>query len=369
MKFPAYVPHAVRIYIQHQLEGDADKTEQASNPSDAQFADAPRWPGYRTLVEDANSYLQRIESEIEFRTQPQTCSCCGVVFIPEYGDEDYGLNSNDDEFFGTSLLDLRDHLRVMAKEKRDRLAADFDRLKRLGGLISDDQRIREAYQALAGEFSDDDQWRKFISSACLAIADYSGYRERLRQAEALRIKIASMARELALLIRKLRYTGVMLPDEFLKGAFKEGITLGSNPKEAMLLIPLMLRAGKFENEPDVVDLLWKINGAAATSFVDPFSAHIDAAIGSQKPNVKTEYIRALASLLAQGEDAITMTAVVRAAMAVTATVVLDDPDIEVSADDVRKALGRDCRKPLEHSDRSRRENVPAGQTIRAKKQR
>ena len=64
---------------------------------------------------------------------------------------------------------------------------------------------------------------------------------------------------------------------------------------------------------------------------------IAAALATQKRNPKYEYLRAFGALL-RDVHRMELTADTLKAMATTATVVLNEPDLDVTYDDVRKAL-------------------------------
>ena len=77
----------------------------------------------------------------------------------------------------------------------------------------------------------------------------------------------------------------------------------------------------------------------ALAYVPTESGAIGAALASRKRNAKAEYVRAFAALL-RDVHRIDCTAEVINAMAITASVVLNEPDDAVTPGDVRSALIR-----------------------------
>lgn len=76
---------------------------------------------------------------------------------------------------------------------------------------------------------------------------------------------------------------------------------------------------------------------AALACAPTESGFIGAAIASRKRNREKEYLRGFAALL-RDEHKIELTTDIMNAMATTATVVLNEPHVAVTYEDVRKAL-------------------------------
>ena len=164
MEFAAYVPAAVRVQLADYLEG--------SDEDD----------GYVSLLSSTEARLEKVEQAIKDRTQ---------------GGEVEGLEG------------LRQK-RANTVQFRDILASAVECLKRLAV----DDRMQKAYAALTGEFSSDDQWRNFISSAWAAKVDYASCRERLKRATTLKNEIADASEELAKFLDEFSTIGINGPDEF-----------------------------------------------------------------------------------------------------------------------------------------------------------
>jgi len=99
--------------------------------------------------------------------------------------------------------------------------------------------------------------------------------------------------------------------------------------------------------PDFSALLDTV-AKAARGFKPSESGMIGAAIESRQRSPKTEYLRAFGNLLTAHSFALT-TPIMRA-MATVANVVINLPDVDVTYDDVRKALARLGGKRLENPE-------------------
>ena len=91
----------------------------------------------------------------------------------------------------------------------------------------------------------------------------------------------------------------------------------------------------------LVDALLDMVASAARSFQPKIRGMAGAALASRQQNTKTEYLRAFAFLLTVHRlpnFQIALTTPVMKAMAIAANVALNLPDVDVTYDDVRKAL-------------------------------
>jgi len=142
----------------------------------------------------------------------------------------------------------------------------------------------------------------------------------------------------------------------------------SDKSDEPLLLGKLIVAGwpRLGLEPFLSKLSDEVDAMLRTTITVGDFEEINAAISRQKPNPKTEYLRAFGFLMTSKtgiiyayvldrdeasldrpidegwekpiDQAVTLTPGVRRAMAITATVAFNN-DIEVSEDDVRKALG------------------------------
>ena len=350
MDFPAYVPAAVRAHIATLIEGDSWEPQ-----------------GWAASLASAERQLAEIEGAIETKTRR--------------GEHDY-------------LPSLRIQ-RAEAVAHRDMLAGEVDCLRRL----AHDARMRVAFALLTREFSDDGQWRNFIRSAWAARVDFAKYRDRLKRAAELKGEIADAAEALAKLIRQFSETGINGPGEFysipellrqtdnhemqdhnlhmwrsmrrhvlgdlpredVPEAKPEGesgepptveiVRVFLAPEEKAEIDPVeearnMLRYA-WGTAPDFSALLGTMANAAR-AFKPSESGMIGAAIESRQRSPKTEYLRAFGNLLTDVHR-FALTTPIMQAMAIVANVVINLPDVDVTYDDVRKALAKLGGERLENS--------------------
>jgi hypothetical protein len=348
MEFPPYVPGVVRICLTEMIEGSELRKH-----------------GWATSLENSNQELNAIEEAIE---------------------KSYTRGEVDD-------LVYRTQKRVEAVERRDLFGGEVDCLRRL----IHDPRMRDAYALLTYEITDDEQWSGFVESAWAARGDFAEHRERLKKAEEQRIEIADTATKLAKQLEEFSRIGITGPDDFYsvrellrktdhddsrggdseiwkvtrKHVVGENLEQGCElEKQHELELPLPelerdweadgkqimheisirfvlpgdvgeqnplagLRYG-WEKAPPLSALL-KTVAKAALDFEPGEDGVIDAALASRQGSVKSEYIRALAYLLCKRHK-FHLTSGVMRAMAITSNVVINNPDVDVTYDDVRKAF-------------------------------
>lgn len=350
MDFLAYVPAAVRAHITTLIEGES-------------------WEpmGWQESLASAERQLAEIDGKIE--------SCI------RWGKDDY-------------LPGLRKD-RAEAVAHRDRLAGDVDCLRRL----AHDARMRDAFALLTREFTDDRQWRNFIYAAWAARVDFAKYRDRLKRAAELKGEIADAAEALAKLIRQFSETGINGPGEFysipellrqtdnheMQGhnlhmwrSMRQHV-LGDLPRRdvpetrpveesgeppTVEIVRVFLAPGEkaeidpveearnmlryaWGTAPDFSELLDTV-AKAGRAFKPSESGMIGAAIESRQRSPKTEYLRAFGNLLTDVHN-FALTTPTMQAMAIVANVVINLPDVDVTYDDVRKALAKLGGERLENS--------------------
>jgi hypothetical protein len=268
--------------------------------------------------------------------------------------------------------------------------------------------MREVYVPLAHEFSNDEQWRRFIYAAWAARNTYSRYRDAIKWARKVKGEIAETAEKLAELLWQIGGLGINCPSEFFSipsllentdnmelrgqnlymwrvmrrhvlGYPQEGAPERESPQLDLALPPTasdtvfeLSDGGRLRVDfvsarspaeiepveqarsnvgyawttaPDFPALLNTVV-KAARDFEPRQTQMIGAAIASRKQNPKTDYLRAFAHLLTDVHHLTPTTPIMRA-MAVVATVVVNLPDIDVTYDDVRKALERLSGESLE----------------------
>jgi len=345
MKFPAHVPAAVRAYITAHIEGDS------------------HGPGWAESLASAERHIAEIDEEI------QSCIHWG----------------KDDDLPG-----LR-HDRKKAAEHRDGLAGNVDCLRRL----AHDERMRDAFALLTREFTDDKQWRNFIHAAQAARMNFKPYRDRLKRAADLKDEIAGAADALARLIRQFSETGINGPGEFYSipellrqtdNHEMQGHNLGmwqamrrhvlgdlprrdspeseqaqgdgdESPEPVIVTRRIVKPAERHAIDPaeqqrNTMRYAWetappfsallKTMANAARNFEPRESGAIGAALEKRENNIGTQYLRAFGKLL--NDDRFTLTTPIMKAMAIVATVVINQPDFDVTYEDVRQALAKPSGK-------------------------
>jgi hypothetical protein len=328
MKFPSYVPAAVREFVDCSLEGD-DLQE-----------------GLYSRLAHAKSQLAVID----------IASRCGSSFAAE-------LESRYRQWLLARRTD--------SVQEIERISGAITCLRSL----ATDARMRDAFSLLNREFDDDTQWRAFVGAAWAANLDYGPLRDKSKQTSTLARDIAVASRKLAGLLSEfgdarlprsadpfaipdlLRCTA---PDD--RGAaqkwqlFRE-VVIGGKVRRAIEVDAreMALQDG-WRSAPELHLILLRV--AAVAEQYQSFPARsIQAAIKTRQRNLKTEYLRAFASLI-QEDGGLALTQTMQKAMAIVASVVLTRVDADVTYDDVRKALRRKARPKLENSSAKKRLSVP-----------
>jgi hypothetical protein len=271
------------------------------------------------------------------------------------------------------------------EKSRNELAEDISTIKRL----IHDARMKDAYKLLVMAFFDEEnpqaKINSFIHGAWAARIDFSKYRYALKKADDLRKDIAQTANKLANLLDEITNTGVYCPAEFssipalLSNTDNHNMNnhnlymwrsmrkyiLGDLPEreqsdnqiqydknepikfrfvsykdgEKPIITPEEATRNTlryaWEKSPPLSEML-KTVSLAANDFEPNEHGFIGSAISLRQSSEKTEYIRAFSALL--NDYKVTITIDVMKAIATTATIVINSPDVVISYDDVRKAL-------------------------------
>ena len=339
MDVPGYVPAAVKMEISSILYGDGQE-----------------YGGWEQLLFKQEKELRGIEEKL--RLSPKKT-------LSKYAEELY--------------CKRKENLSLKKTLEHDVLA-----LKRLAY----DPRMQEVYAKLTAELKEDNQFRNYISSAWAAKQDYSIYRAQLKQVIHLNSKIGKASDKLAGLIKEINEIGYSFwPSEFF--SIPELLRTTDNHKmndhnlhmwQSMrkyilgdrresqegeviqpkiqptdyqdIKIELVSPGDDIEIDPEeerrntlhyawgaapplssLLDTITK----ASKGFQPTYDDVIGVAIRSRKANEKTEYIRAFGSILIDRYK-FKLTNNLMASIAITANVILNNENIDVSIDDVRKAL-------------------------------
>ncbi len=339
MQFPNYIPKSVKYQATHYLEGSGS------------------WKGWIICLKEQKEKLFKIEEEIAYWKQ----------------------HNQDPDYANYQLVKLRTQKLEGEQEFTD-LDKDINCINRLIHDVS----MKAAYKLLLSEFFGDETANRkidqFIHFAWSANINYFKPRESLNNATELSKEISATATKLAKLLNKIGETDSNPPNEFfsipslLEGTDNDGhdfliwramktMVLAKSPirKEQQISIdgttPISfkrilvsaenpqkidpreqvrneLRYG-WEKAPDLPKLLNTV-ARVANEFKPSCGYFADSVMESRKKNPKTDYIRGYADLLSKGSFNLSPT--ILKAIAITATVVINNPDLIVTYDDVRKAL-------------------------------
>ncbi len=234
-----------------------------------------------------------------------------------------------------------------------------------------DDCMKAVYLFFATDCFEDDQAERerkiygFLDAAWSARMDYGEFREVVRKAKSLKPEIAKTASALSALLRQAEATG-LYPREFydlaslLRQADNPDNSSWKLVREKLLGAPWVapweggMREPSDPSEqahhdlgvnwlhaPSLPTLLASLANAAQQ--YDPKErGHIGAALSSPKANPSSEYIRAFGHLLAKHR--FTLSGPILTAIGITAGVMLNNPDIAPSYDDVSKAIALLRRK-------------------------
>lgn len=214
--------------------------------------------------------------------------------------------------------------------------------------LADPDLMCEVYEILRRAGVEELQLACFLGAARTTGWNYSEYRSIRKEAEQLLADVAKGANDLALLILKLRRTGIRIPPEVRRlSKPDELLPLSGGPERSALQLLRIIEemsddvAAERAGRSRTVDLRTNLLAAAKSLEnwpVDFGRSDIDAAIATRQDSKKSAQIRAFgAQLEAAG---VKLDARTYRAMAITMCVVADDTEAVVSEDDVRKALKR-----------------------------
>jgi hypothetical protein len=329
MKFPPYVPAAVRDFVDGCLEGN--DVQEGLN---VRLAHAKGQLAVIDIASESGSSAFAAELQHQYRLW---------------------------------LLERR----TGAVEEVKRLSKVVECLTRLGT----DPRMCDAFSFLSQEVSDDKQWRALVHAAWAADCDYGRLRDESKAATALGLRIATASRNLADLLSKFGKLRLLRSGDQFAIA---DLLLATEPddreaaqkwrlfREAALGRPVQgaidtdarnsAQRDGWRSAPSLHLILHR--AAAVAEKCEPDAAEfIRAAIDTRQRNRTTAYVRAFASLLEE-YGGFSMTRSMKKAIAVVATVVINENNTDVTYDDVRKALARRGRPSLENSSLKERPSVP-----------
>lgn len=239
-------------------------------------------------------------------------------------------------------------LEYLHKEKAEHLSraqvikCEIDLLNRL----LDPELMGEAYELMATELSENMSWVMFLEAAQKSRKNYSEFRRLRKRAETLLSEIARSSRNLAFALGDLQSLGVLLPGELKNntGVRTELLGLGASPEADQLKMLRFIedftthKERPANNQLDLRTALYQVSDVATNWTVDLGSPSIEVAISTRQDSQKSAYLRAFGAMLK--ESRISLNPPIKRSMAIAANVVMDDANLSISEDDVRKALGR-----------------------------
>lgn len=212
--------------------------------------------------------------------------------------------------------------------------------------FANDDRMRDVYAALGKADATDEIHAGFLRAAWIADMDYRRVRKRSNDAATLAPKIAEAARELARLLTELGETGSLPPVELysVRDLLDATDSIADRNLDMWRGLRHTITGSKgslsyaWEVAPDIPALLGTI-ATIADAWIPTEEGATGSAIASRKKNPATAYLRAFAHLL-RDNLRLTFDAPIVAAIAGVANVVLNEPDIDISADAARLAIAR-----------------------------
>jgi hypothetical protein len=330
MEFCSFVPEAARSYILEIINGEP-----------------PRWNGLQRLADKAKERLDQL------------------------------LQKNQDKVGQGNLLstvEVEEQSRTKAHYKQ--LLGDLEAVQRLGT----DYQMEPVYKALHKKFNEDEPLRRFLHATWNARIDFLRHKEALERGTVLSKEIAEEAESLGIKIRELTRTFHDTPLELhsisellrqtdnneLNGhnhgmwRIHRGVILGdptiephtpsptdeakgekpSHPTlEELFRRDLRYAWGLAPNFPELLLKIAEIMG----NFTPLKHGFVGAGVSSREANEKTAYIRGLHKLL-KDEHGFKIDLPIKQAMAAVTLVMLNNPDIHVTTDDVTKAIRHNEKK-------------------------
>ena len=217
--------------------------------------------------------------------------------------------------------------------------------------LASSEAMREAYAHLMVDFTNPSEWSRFLRAAVEAHKDYRLERQRITVAEALQDKIVDQCEKLLSLVTRyqvLSAQNIRGPLEFVHipnlvwCPSLEWQEVWHDGAEAARFWRFTPRPGDraHTRQAATAEVIARLIDAGLAFEAAPTSNAVAAATSSKKNNPNTEYVRAFWSLLQRnfGPRSHKGSRLYKP-VAITATVILDAPDVVVSYDDVRKAVG------------------------------
>jgi hypothetical protein len=298
------------------------------------FSPAP--PGLLEKLQLAKSGVIRCSELVDYALSLEHCTECELE-----------MADGENIVWEHNYKDYLEHCQYEKKEAEKQvnfLEGEIATLKR----FEDPEIMGDAYRALELAKFSNQNVVDFIEAARNAAQNYSNYRQAQKKAKDILTEIAAVSFKLAVLIRDLQGIGIRLPKELRKPLEEVGEVSALNSEQESLQIQQFITRS-FSKEKDKEEpcvnlraLLFKVSEVASKSPVGPMPPDVEAALSTRQDSKRSAYLRAFGEKLIL--DGIQLTGPVVRAMTITANAVMDDSDLSISTDDVRKALKGRARR-------------------------
>ncbi|MCH9808098.1 MAG: hypothetical protein K0U74_10215 [Alphaproteobacteria bacterium] len=329
------VPRVIQRYVFVRLSGKCDAGPPPLNDGDE--VDPKRFLDPWEMADPPLDGLSSKQGEARRKAVEFAEKIDGLLFHCPHCENDPLCHPEDEPYIEYLFGELSRAVSAAAK-----YGQEISLLERL----IDQDLMGDAYLALSTELTEDQHWIAFIDAARNAQQHFPEYRRIHKKAAQLLSEVSTVARQLALLLAELQRTNVRLPVELQR--HDKDIEAFFSPSESqevqhLKLLRFVERAQSQDTASagtplDLRSYLFKVSEIAGQLPVDFACPEVEAAISTRQNSKKSAYLRAFGVLLKNSK--IKLSAPVMRAMAITANVILDDVDLSISEDTVRKALKR-----------------------------
>jgi hypothetical protein len=314
MRFPAYVPAAIRLHVSKLM------------PALAALTDPER----------------------------------ALDFVRQY----FEVQNKTGDYYHRRFNSFMDEHLATLIEKRNRTSELMSHKECLVRLAND-ERMRQAYADLSRQFDDDERWHKLAWAATTSDIEFRPHMIGLAHAAGLCERISDVSDYLCYLLDEIDDTNVEIPAFYAMSALvkEEGEELMDDLLWLRVRTVIAQVAEKAEvtaikirkRQLDARDpFAWRFRQIEYNS---PHQSVLASALKTRQSNRKTQYLRAFGCGLTL-DDPGALTPTVQKAMADIATVMINDPDIVVTYDDVRGLFGRRKRNAARNSRKKARPSLP-----------
>ena len=209
----------------------------------------------------------------------------------------------------------------------------------------DPQQVGDMYELLREEFKRHSDWSNFINCARNAQIEYREVRRIKDDANTILHEMHKTISKLNGLIRDLEYLGVRSPEDLRLATSETRMPRrwAGTPRQHYLQLLRFIEQRDYERNnkgegqsANLRSSLEALEISLKNSEADLGCPVMAAAVKTRQHSEKTAYIRVFAAML--HEKGIRTSAPVIRAMAIAGNILFYDPELSISADDVRKAI-------------------------------